>query len=495
MCGILMIHGDQSIDPGRLDYALTLLSQRGPDFTRYHHSDRLLIAHSVLHITGDRQWYQSAHRDFLAYNGEIYNFKDLGRYTNDIELIHDQIRNHRYGWKDIQGPWSWLYFDGRHIRYASDPQGEHFLYRYRDKDHTIVASEVAVILALKDCGMRDVPYENKCWSMHSETPWEGINRLDPGVLYKDHQRYAVLDDIWQWVHVDQNKSDQDWQQEFSAVLETVTQQMQTKISSTISFSGGVDSGILSRCFSQSNLLTIDMVGKDPNVTKSWQLLSEDQMSRQDLITVHPQQYAEEYDLLLERTKMPAQSWSFVGKWLVAKHAKTPIIYTGLAADELFGGYQHCLSLEKTNASPLSAYSQHYDPDLWEASMSVYQGDARPATLLMDYWYQVVGVDSPGQDRIGGAWGRETRNPFMHPLMMRLALNLPWHLRVNTNKTKILLREYFLTIWKEDLLWPKQGFAGHANDSLPWLNVPIRSTGDRHRDWIQIARNSFYKNSH
>jgi hypothetical protein len=39
-----------------------------------------------------------------------------------------------------------------------------------------------------------------------------------------------------------------------------------------------------------------------------------------------------------------------------------------------------------------------------------------------------------------------------------------------------------------------GFAGHANDSLPWLGVEIDSTGDRHRDWQQIAQKTFYKHA-
>jgi hypothetical protein len=55
---------------------------------------------------------------------------------------------------------------------------------------------------------------------------------------------------------------------------------------------------------------------------------------------------------------------------------------------------------------------------------VYDGNAYQATLLADYWSQIVGCDAPGQDRIAGAWGKEVRSPFMHKRLMQFALNLP-----------------------------------------------------------------------
>ena len=105
---------------------------------------------------------------------------------------------------------------------------------------------------------------------------------------------------------------------------------------------------------------------------------------------------------------------------------------------------------------------------------------------MDYWYQIVGCDAPGQHRLSGAWGRETRNPFMHRDVMQFALNLPWPLRQN----KPLLREEFLRHWPAELLFAKQGFTGHANDGLPWMGVDVATQGSRHEQWQQIAQATF-----
>ena len=110
-------------------------------------------------------------------------------------------------------------------------------------------------------------------------------------------------------------------------------------------------------------------------------------------------------------------------------------------------------------------------------------------MLADYWSQVIGCDAPGLDRIGGAHGIETRNPFLLKSVMTFALNLPWEFKVNT-VPKPLIRKKFLQCWPEHLLLPKMGFAGHANDALPWLGIDIESTGDRHQDWKQIAQQTF-----
>ena len=79
---------------------------------------------------------------------------------------------------------------------------------------------------------------------------------------------------------------------------------------------------------------------------------------------------------------------------------------------------------------------------------------------------------------------------MHPRVMKFALGLPWHLRVGEH-TKPVLRALWQNLNPGLEVLPKQGFAGHANDSAPWLGVNIKSTGDRHRDWQQIAQQTFY----
>ena len=109
---------------------------------------------------------------------------------------------------------------------------------------------------------------------------------------------------------------------------------------------------------------------------------------------------------------------------------------------------------------------------------------------MDYWYQVVGCDSPAVDMITGAFGIEARNPFLAKPVMQFALNLPWKYKVS-KVTKPIIRRAFLERWQTKMILPKQGFTGHANDSLRYLPIKIKRSRDRMTDWRKIATQMFY----
>lgn len=482
MCGILLVQSQTNIPLEQHLAATELLASRGPDFTRYQYRNGIFIAQTVLHITGTADFYNQPKSDFLAYNGEIYNHRWFGgRDNNDVELVYSAVKDSLKKFRYFEGPWAWAYTDFSQVSYASDPQGERYLYRYQDNNILIVCSEVAPILTYIDAVKVDVPYANKTWTMQAETPWHGIERLEPGHLYTGRDKTYSIDNIWNWVSPAKYNSINEAQEEFDQLWDQTMQEQRPNTSVALSYSGGIDSSVILKSLPSPQLITIDMKGKDPVAANI-----------HNAIGVDEQQYAKEYLDLLHRTQMPAQSWSFVGKWMVAKACNTRVLFTGLGADELFGGYGVYQTIDYDQKQSHSPYSEHGDPVIWQKCLEVYSGDARQATLLMDYWYQVIGCDAPGLDRIGGCWGIETRNPFLSRRIMQFALNLPWEYKVNTT-TKPILRQRYFRDWGKEYVLPKQGFAGHANDALPWLGVDITPTGNRYDDWKQIARRTFYAN--
>lgn len=483
MCGILLVQSKHNININQHLAALNVLESRGPDYTRYEYRNNIFIAQAVLHITGTDNFYNEPRADFLAYNGEIYNKRWFGyAEDNDVELVYAAVKDSLKKFKHFEGPWAWAYTDFQQVSYAADPQGEHYLYRYQDNDILIVCSEVAPILTYIDAVKVDVPYDNKTWTMQTETPWRGVERLEPGSLYVSRTKEYSIDNIWSWIKPATYSSIEEAQEHFDSLWGRTMSEIRPETSIALSYSGGIDSSLILKALPDIELITIDMTGKDPVAA-----------SIDNAIAVNEQQYAQEYLELINRTKMPAQSWSFVGKWMVAKACDARVLFTGLGADELFGGYGVYQTIKYDQQQSYSPYSEHGDPAIWQRCLEVYSGDPRQATLLMDYWYQVIGCDAPGLDRIGGSWGIETRNPFLSRRIMEFALNLPWEYKVNTT-TKPILRQRFLRDWSKEYVLPKQGFAGHANDALPWLGVNITPTGNRHNDWKQIARRTFYANN-
>ena len=217
MCGVLYVESQYEIPFEKHQEALSILASRGPDFTRYQHQGNRFVAQTVLHITGSAEFYNRDAEDFFAYNGEIYDYRWHGRYSNDTELVYRAVtRDHRL-FRYFEGPWAWVHTDFEQVMYASDPQGEHYLYRYQDHNLVIVCSEVAPILCYVDAVEVPVPYENKCWTMQQHTPWRGIERLEPGRLYFNHQPASQLDDIWSWIQPKTYGSFDEAYEEFSEV--------------------------------------------------------------------------------------------------------------------------------------------------------------------------------------------------------------------------------------------------------------------------------------
>lgn len=478
MCGILLVQSAHSVDPALHQQAVELLGARGPDFTVTKTIGSVFVAQSVLSITGDANWYHQSRPDAFAFNGEIYNWKSFGNYQTDSALVYQTVRTGVAGFREFQGPWAWCWSNGQAVLYSADAQGEKCLYHYQDQDLLIVCSEVRPMLVYIESRSKPVPYVNKSWTMISQTPWQGIQRCEPGRLYNNGEPTMAVDSVFEWSTTQPTTLDEAVE-EFSTRWRNVCSWMKPNESATLSYSGGIDSGIIAHDFAPVNLLSIDCIDKDPIVSAL----------TTPKITVDPKQWAHAYQDLTVSTLMPAQSWSHVGKWLVAKHSIDRIIFTGLAADELFGGYSVYSQLQYNSQHSHSPYSCHDHDNLWPACLEASGGHSGAATLLMDYWYQVIGTDAAGQDRLAGYWGKECRNPFMCKTIIELALSLPWHLRVS-DTTKPVLRQYY----HQNIgpyTHPKQGFAGHANDSLPWLDVSLVSSGNRHRDWQLIATQTYY----
>lgn len=495
MCGVLLVCSSHEIDMTRHQRAMDLLRNRGPDFMRWQQRNNIFIAQSVLRITGSDNYYEQDHEDFLSYNGEIYNYKKFGAWDSDIDLVHEAVRRDHSLFAKFEGAWAWAWTDFNTVRFASDPQGERCLYRYQDRDILIICSDVAPILEYLDLSPRPWRYREKHWPVRSRTPWQGIERIVPGTVYDLTGTIGVIDSIFDWVKPASLRSmDEAWE-EFQPLWSRVIKDMTPACDHGVTASGGLDSSVIFNSLPDAaHLYSVDCVGKDtisplvPKMMTDWE--------QQKLITIQidAKTWASQYIEIISSTKMPVQSWSFVGQWAIAQHCRESVLFTGVGADELFGGYACYATLPYTAHTSSSIYSKfdHDDQEAlqqWQQCVAACDGDARPATLLMDFITQVSAVDMRGVDCLTMAHGIEPRSPFTHPSIIKFALALPWHLRLG----KPLIRRLFLQRWSQDFIYPKQGFAGHCNDSLPWLQISVPQ-GDRQSQWRDITQAAWHKHA-
>lgn len=490
MCGILLVKSTSDIPLSQHFQALKKIESRGPDLTRWKYQNNIFIAQSVLHITGSDTYYQQTHKNFLAYNGEIYNYRWQGYYNNDIELLHDLVPARINELKQCEGMWAWAWTDFNQILYASDPQGEKCLYRYQDSDILIVSSEISAILEYRKLSLDIKDYTTKHWPVISSTPWQGIDRVPPGVAFNAVGIGKKIDSVFDWRQDTSYQNIDEAYEEFSSVFQRVMQDMIPTEPYGICFSAGVDTScILAQLPNVQHLYSVNSIGKDTVSIHADKFLSIEQQTKLITIDLDAQQWAEFFKQVIDRTCMPVQSWSFVGQWVIASQCQERVLFGGVGADELFGGYDIYRTLEYTDEHCTSPYSWSVDDAemqcLWNQCMDFYH-DPRPATLLMDYLIQCSAVDLRGVDITTQSFGIEPRSPFTHPAMIKFALNLPYEYR----QGKPLLKRLFLETWSKDLLLPKQGFSGHCNDSYPYLGIDIPRSNDRMLDWKNINREVF-----
>jgi asparagine synthetase B (glutamine-hydrolysing) len=491
MCGILLVKSSTSIPLERHLSAFDILNSRGPDFSRHFYNGKIFCGQTVLRITGTDEYYNypGVRNSFLAYNGEIYNYREFGSFSSDIEFVDYAVNTDLDLLKQGWGPWAWAWTNGEQVRYAADPQGEKTLYQYQDSDILIVCSEPAPILQYIQPKKIIQDYSQRHWCVISQTPWQGVQRIDPGVVYVDGFQDHSIDSIFNWIQPVNYQTIDEAVEDFEPVWRQTIKIMTPDCPTALTYSGGLDSSIILQYLDPAELYTTNMLGKDPIVNNICDFLLPDEQTRLHLITVDEQQWAHAYNSVLHRTQMPVQSWSFVGQWIISEHCQQRVLFTGAGADELFGGYNAYQQLNYQDEESTSAYSLGGDSVLWQQCMAAYN-DPRQATLLMDYFYQIAGCDARGVDVITGAWGIEARNPFMAAPVVKFALSLPFQFKVG-QFPKPVIRKLFTNRWGTNMIYTKKGFTGHCNDSLPWINVDIKPTGSRDLDWKNIVKASFY----
>ena len=458
MCGIILVKSTRHIDLQHHLDALNLLRSRGPDLSNYSFHNNIFIGQSVLHITGSDHVYHD-HCDFV-FNGQIYNYKHLSGCANDTEFAKNTVS--KQDWQNIKtwkGPWAWVWTDFKDIFYASDPQLEKHLFVYQDKDILIVTSEIKCIMHYVDIQVQKVEWHTKHWPMTQDhMPWQNVTVTNGGILYKNGVFHSKLDSLDDWrteYTGDYNQAVDD----LDKLLTNVCSDINPQEKFVISYSGGLDSSLLNTYFPAGRTVCLDITGKDPIVKTT----HADQKITVDLLS-----WADAYEQVVSHTFLPLASWNWASYYILVKNISERIVISGAGADEIFGGYPYHLNGQK------SPYS-----------------NTKVDKFLNDYKIQQGAVDLLGSDLVSGINGKETRNPFAHPDVIKFALSLPYSYKVN-DRCKSILHDLYFKRTGKTIAQPKQGFAGHCNDAMHLIRPSyVPYSGDRFLQWKKFIQDDFY----
>jgi len=541
MCGIITVFSKKGkVDVDRCDRALNRLSLRGPDFNfrELYHNDRLYFGQTVLSITGNPYGFIDSYhksrsgRYDIVLNGEIYNHEQLfesylkpagftSRSFTDTETLvnlHD-VRSPIEVFNGLNGMFAYVIYDGvgESLIIGRDIIGEKILYRYEDDDQMILSSEIGPIVELNpSVRINTDVLREYFFTRHlltpDETPFEGVNLVQPGNLIKFDLRTASFEtlcvkrpaDLIDPGIIENNKrrSVDDLVDELESVFENTARLLTPSIDYYSVFSGGIDSSLASvfvcKRHPPKGFIALQFPGKD-KVSEDLHVFEKKLGRSIDRLVVNEELFASFYGDCYKAACGPLSTHSFVSQAIMSRYVKehdTKVLIGGDGADELFGGYEFykrfsgIKEFPENNPSPYSGFVpleirflnwtsakvQEKIRERWKTFSSYYEFEDDPiermiqAVLYSDTVIQLESVGIRAADTMSMVNSVESRCFYLSQEMIKFALNLPACHKINLHAedelfvTKPLLKKLFIRHLGKDSLFPKQGFSGYPNES-------------------------------
>jgi asparagine synthase (glutamine-hydrolysing) len=501
MCGIC---GEIRFDDAQASVAAVAamcgtLAPRGPDAGGLFLQDQIALGHRRLNIldlnrTSQQPMVDSELGLAVAFNGCIYNFRELRRElqdkgyrffsSGDTEVILKAY--HAWGPRCVERFYGMFAFaiverDSGRVVLARDRLGIKPLYVAQCGKALRFASSAPALLAAGGVDTDIDPVAlHHYMSFHAVVPapmtiLRGVRKLPPATIRIIEPNGAWHDDeYWNFPQArrgsDDGMSEHDWRDTVLATLRTAVERRRVAdVPVGVLLSGGLDSSLLVALYGNGggNLKTFSIgferVGD----------LSGDEFQYSDLI-------ARTFDtdhsrILIDSTRAlsalpgavaamsePMASHDAVGFYLlseeVSKHVK--VVQSGQGADEVFGGYHWYPRLTHANDAVAEYARVYFDRDHDEMSEAIMPrfmngdysrdfvekffadlGEASPVDKALRLDTRIMLVDDPVKrvDNMTMAWGLEARVPFLDHELVELALRIPSSLKVR-NGGKYVLKE-------------------------------------------------------
>jgi asparagine synthase (glutamine-hydrolysing) len=533
MCGVLLILSKKkTLTSEKCLKAFNLIHNRGPDISlkSFFLKKKLFIGNSILKVNGtnfQKKNLFNYKKNYISYNGEIYNHKYLDRkflkqkQSNDTLTLLKTLTNYNTLniCKKLDGMYAFVKFNSstNKIIFATDPQGEKKLYKYEDKNYFILSSTPKSIANFIDFKI-NLNYKFLNQYLHSRhfmqfrnTIFENISYIKGGIIYNlDIKNYKITEQIFDdpinWIskkNYIQNKksSSKQIQTNFEKIFKKKLHLMLPEINFATIFSGGVDTSIIYSFLKKNkflkSIICINNIGKDKitNAIKNRKFIEFIDYKKLKVIDVNKKIFLKLYKKTYQNFYSLLSTHDLPGRQKIfddIKSKKLKVIFGGDGADEIFGGYEKYKNVFK-DIKKVKIYSPYTRikgnsvnkeeiNDLFIRAYKKYNSFTPKkeaviqANLFVDYFVQSVGVHNISNDVLCGENSLEMRSIFLNKDIIKFGLNLPLHLKINLieNKKdyilKPLLKKIFIKYYKKGLLFKKIGFSGFPNESLSVLKL-------------------------
>jgi asparagine synthase (glutamine-hydrolysing) len=364
MCGFAGMCGPAA-NSQLADKMLQSILHRGPDGSAMHEDAQIVLAHCRLSVidleTGDQPMTNEDRSIWVAYNGEIYNFRELRkeleqlgyrfRTTSDTEvLVHGY-----HAWQDkllprLDGMFAFAIWDApaRRLLLARDAIGIKPLHYHFDGATLRFASEIKALL--QDPALpRQVDFQSLHWFLNlrfipsERTLFEGIHRLLPGhaLVFQggtiENKRYVDLTPA-----PDKNLTEPECLDGIRHHLrEAVRRQIISDVPLGAYLSGGLDSSAIVAMMSELGvgpIRTFSVGFNEPtDELDDARLVAKHFGTEHHELSLQPDPLRE-YPRVIWAAEEPKEN--ILQGYLLAEFARrgVKVALSGLGGDELFAGY-------------------------------------------------------------------------------------------------------------------------------------------------------------
>lgn len=371
MCGFAFLYQPgcgTEVRQARIEAAMVALRHRGPDEQRVEAGEKFVMGHarlSIVDLAASHQPMRSPDgRHLLAFNGEIYNYRELRRTLaarwhfltqGDTEVLLAGLCLHGIDFVDqLEGMWAFVLWD-MHEQTAllcRDRVGKKPLYyAARGGNRFLCASELPALRRLDEQdwvedvdGLADYFRHGYCLPGH--TTWEGVKEVLPGHWVRWRPEAPPFEcPYWRLPPPGSGAAQDD-----DALRETLTNAVRKRLVADVEvgafLSGGIDSSLvcaLAQPLMDRPLKTYTIGFTDPAFDESRYA----EAIARFLGTDHHRAPLAAWDqqrldtLLTRHLGQPFADSSILPTALVSELAArdVKVVLSGDGADELFGGYQ------------------------------------------------------------------------------------------------------------------------------------------------------------
>ena len=264
MCGLFVVKG-KIANTNQVIKMLENIKYRGPDNTSVFSDKDVVVGHNRLKILdlsddSNQPMHSKCGRYIIAYNGEIYNFKELIKKfdlivtsNSDTEVLLElYAKVGKEMLNELNGMFAFVIYDLNHNDFfvARDRLGVKPLYTWSDGNSMIFSSEVSSIVdyanlsKIDEVGIRQ--YRKLRSFFNGHTLYEGVKMFPPGSYFTNGVYFKY------WESIFENKEPPEDAELLDLIYDAVKLRLVSDVPIGSFLSGGLDSSIISKISSVDN---------------------------------------------------------------------------------------------------------------------------------------------------------------------------------------------------------------------------------------------------